>query len=133
MVKKIAPVGMAGGASAVQTQRKHTAASAAGAFGAILQRKSGDQKVNGAQQGINFSKHAMTRVEERGIQLTEDLMEKLAGSVEKAQAKGATNILAIDTNQAFIINVPCNRVITTMTQAEMRENFFTNIDGAVLL
>ncbi|MCI9543621.1 MAG: flagellar biosynthesis protein [Acutalibacter muris] len=82
---------------------------------------------------INFSKHAMSRAQERGIELTPDLMEKLSGSVEKAQEKGAKNILAFNATQAFIINVPYGRVITTMNQDEMKENIFTNIDGAVLI
>ncbi len=60
-------------------------------------------------------------------------MERLSNSVEKAQEKGATNILAFDDSRAFIINIPYGRVITTMSQEEMRENIFTNIDGAVLL
>jgi len=85
------------------------------------------------QSVINFSKHAMSRAQERGIELTPALMEQLAGSVEKAQEKGAKNILAFNATQAFIINVPFGRVITTMNQDEMKENIFTNIDGAVLL
>lgn len=84
-------------------------------------------------QSINFSKHAMARAEERGIELTDTLMDKLTDSVEKAQEKGAKSILAFDSTQAFIINVPHYRVVTTMTQDEMKENVFTNIDGAVLL
>lgn len=84
-------------------------------------------------QGINFSKHAISRAEERGIELTPALMQQLAGSVEKAQEKGAKNILAFNATQAFIINVPFGRVITTMNQDEMKENVFTNIDGAVLI
>ena len=100
-----------------------------GTFNALL-----TQELDTARQpAINFSKHAMARAEERGIELTPDLMDKLAGSVEKAQEKGATNILAFNTTQAFIINVPCGRVITTMSQEEMKENIFTNIDGAVVL
>ena len=86
-----------------------------------------------AQSGINFSKHAISRAEERGIELTPALMEQLAGSVEKAQEKGAKNILAFNATQAFIINVPYGRVITTLSQDEMKENIFTNIDGAVLI
>lgn len=85
------------------------------------------------EQSINFSKHAAARAEERGIELTPDLMDRLADSVERAQEKGVKNILAFDSNQAFIINVPYGRVITTMSQEEMRNNCFTNIDGAVLL
>ena len=82
---------------------------------------------------VAFSKHAMERAEERGIEVTPHLLDRLTDSVERAQAKGATNILALDRSLAFIINVPNSRVITTMSQEEMKENIFTNIDGAVIL
>jgi hypothetical protein len=39
----------------------------------------------------------------------------------------------MDTEKAFIINVPNAKVITALTQDEMKENIFTNIDGAVFL
>ena len=84
-------------------------------------------------QSVEFSKHAISRAQERGIEVTPDLMDQLAGSVIRAQAKGATNILAMDAEKAFIINVPNARVITAITQEEMKENIFTNIDGAVFL
>ena len=84
-------------------------------------------------QSVEFSKHAISRAQERGIEVTPDLMDQLAGSVIRAQAKGATNILAMDTEKAFIINVPNAKVITAITQEEMRENIFTNSDGAVFL
>lgn len=101
-----------------------------GGFGAMLQQ----ELVKSEQpQGVEFSKHAISRAQERGIEVTPDLMDQLAGSVIRAQAKGATNILAMDTEKAFIINVPNAKVITAITQEEMRENIFTNIDGAVFL
>ena len=99
-----------------------------GQFGALLQ-----QELKVAEPAISFSKHAQSRAAERGIQVDDTLMGQLADSVERAQAKGATNILAFDATRAFIINVPHGRVITTMSQEEMEENIFTNIDGAVLL
>lgn len=99
-----------------------------GQFGALLQ-----QEIRVAEPAISFSKHAQSRAAERGIQVDDTLMGQLADSVERAQAKGATNILAFDATRAFIINVPHGRVITTMSQEEMEENIFTNIDGAVLL
>lgn len=104
----------------------------AGGFGAILQKELAKSAQTPAQ-GVAFSKHAITRAEERGIQVTPDLMDQLAGSVVRAQAKGATNILAMDAEKAFIINVPHAKVITAITQDEMRESVFTNIDGAVFL
>ena len=103
----------------------------AGAFGAMLQQ----ELVRSEQpaQGVAFSKHAITRAQERGIEVTPDLMDQLAGSVLRAQAKGATNILAMDTEKAFIINVAGGKGGGAGGQAEMKENVFTNIDGAVFL
>lgn len=106
-------------------QKKQT-----GGFGAMLEQK---LQQNEPQSQIAFSKHAIARAEERGIEVTPELVDQLAGSVERAQAKGVTNVLAFDATRAFIINVPHNRVITTLSQDEMKENIFTNIDGAVLL
>ena len=79
------------------------------------------------------SKHAQQRAEERGIEITGDLMARLNDSVGRAQAKGAKNILVFDATRAFIVNVPQSRVITAISQEEMKDNVFTNIDGAVLL
>lgn len=123
--------GIRPGSGAAQTQRQGRTAGTPGAFDAMLRSRA--QQKEQTQQPINFSKHAMARAEERGIELTPALMDQLADSVEKAQEKGATNILAFNATQAFIINVPCGRVITTMSQEELKENIFTNIDGAVHL
>ena len=111
--------------------QRGTQAEQSGGFGELLRQEL--QKAGQQTTGISFSKHAISRVEERGIEVTPELMTRLAGTVEKAQSKGATNILAMDTNRAFIINVPNAKVITAISQDEMKENIFTNIDGAVFL
>lgn len=100
-----------------------------GDFGELLKQECQAQLGN----DVAFSKHAKTRAEERGIDITPDLMDQLRGGMIRAQAKGATNILAMDGSNAFIINVPNAKVITTITQEELKENIFTNIDGAVFL
>ena len=91
------------------------------------------QELTKAGQDVQFSKHAMTRAEERVIEITPSLIDQIKGSMVRAQAKGATNILAMDTEKAFIINVPHAKVITAITQDEMKDSVFTNIDGAVFL
>lgn len=102
-----------------------------GSFAAIMQGEI--QKKETPKASVEFSKHAITRAEERGIQITPQLLNQLQDGVEKAQEKGATNILAMDTQSAFIVNIPSARVITAISQCEMKENIFTNIDGAVFL
>lgn len=116
----------AGGAQSLRDDVRSGTPGAA-SFGEVLQQRTEQS------QPIAFSKHARERAQERGIQVDDQLMSQLCDSVEKAQAKGATNILAFDATRAFIINVPNGRVITTMSQEEMKENIFTNIDGAVIL
>ena len=126
-VQKISPTEAVQGVKAAARGQTPGRMDAAGQFGALLRQERAAQA-----EGVAFSKHAMARAEERGIEVTPALMEQLTSSVERAQAKGATNILAFDATRAFIINVPHGRVITTMSQEEMQENIFTNIDGAVL-
>lgn len=132
MVDKLGPARQVprGYASGAPAERTRQTGGGKDSFGAMLQEKTRERQ---SPQTVNFSKHALARAEERGIELTPALMDKLAGSVEKAQEKGANTILAFDTSQAFIINIPYGRVITTMSSEEMRENIFTNIDGAVIL
>ena len=113
----------AGGQGGVQARPE------SGGFDELLRQKLEQEQA----RTVAFSKHAIARAEERGIEVTPTLLDRLTDTVEKAQAKGATNILALDRSLAFIINVPNSRVITTMRQDEMRENVFTNIDGAVIL
>lgn len=128
MTDRITPIDRLSQAEQVQSVRRRDAG---GRFGAMLQREI--QSAPTETFSVAFSKHARARAEERGIEVTPTLMDQLADSVERASAKGATNILAFDATRAFIINIPHGRVITTMSQEEMQENIFTNIDGAVLL
>lgn len=106
-------------------------------FGELLRKRMeniGTQPISSQNTGeIEFSKHARQRVEERGIEINSALLAQLSNSVQKAQEKGAKNILAFDNLSAFIIDVPQNRVVTAISKDEMQNNVFTNIDGAVLL
>lgn len=85
------------------------------------------------EQSVQFSKHASQRVVERGIDLNHTTLENLNTAIEKARQKGAKDVVVIGENGAFIVNVPHNIVVTTMTQTEMKENIFTNIDSAVFM
>ena len=130
MIERISPIQ---GMEKVEQVQPVNRREAGGQFGTMLRRELRRAAPERETFPVAFSKHAMARAEQRGIEVTPALMGQLADSVERASAKGATNILAFDATRAFIINVPHGRVITTMSQEEMEENIFTNIDGAVLL
>lgn len=87
----------------------------------------------GKDKNVQFSKHAMERVEQRGIDVSGSLLERLNEAVGKAREKGAKDVVVIGEQGAFIVNVTNNVVVTTMNQREMKNNIFTNIDSAVIL
>lgn len=94
-------------------------------FEAVLQKEI--QK----NQNIKFSKHALERLEQRKIQLTTQEVNKLDNAINKAAEKGIKETLIIMQNKAFIASVPNRTVITAAADNQLRENVFTNIDGAV--
>lgn len=97
------------------------------AFGNILQ-----EEVN-KQTEVKFSKHAMERLQARNISLTGDDISKINNAVNKAAEKGVKETLIIMGNAAFIANVKNKTIITAATEENLKENVFTNIDGAVII
>ena len=84
------------------------------------------------QEGLHFSKHASGRLLDRGIQISDDQMERLYEGVKKAQMKGISDSLVIVDELAFIVNVPNQTVVTAMTGMDAQDKVFTNINGAVI-
>ena len=82
---------------------------------------------------LKFSKHAQERVAQRGIEVTPTLISDLEKAVDKARDKGAKDVAVIGQNEAFIVNIPNNVVVTAMSYLELKNSIFTNIDSAVIL
>ena len=92
------------------------------------------QKQQIAQKGeVKFSKHAVNRLNDRNIELTQNQLERLNDAAKKAGEKGIKDSLVLVDELAFIVNTKSNTVITAMDQTETTENIFTNIDGAVII
>ncbi len=97
------------------------------AFGELLKARTLES------QGLNFSKHAAKRMGERGIAMDNQLMGDLEQAVEGARLKGAKDVAVIGRQGVFIVNVPNNVVVTTMSADDMKDRIFTNIDSAVIM
>lgn len=82
---------------------------------------------------LKFSKHAVSRLLDRNINLSESQSERLESGVLKASEKGIRESLVIVDSLAFIVNVPNKTVVTAMDQTEASDNIYTNIDGAVIM
>lgn len=98
----------------------------AGNFGDILKQKI-DQST-----GLKFSKHAEQRLQSRNINLSQVQKEKINQAVKKAEEKGVKDSLVLLENMAFVVNVKNRTVITAVNSDELKNNVFTNIDGAVI-
>lgn len=91
------------------------------------------EKLDG-KQGVEFSKHAMQRLNERSIDITEgDTLDRLNKGVEIAADKGSSETLVLVGQNAFVVSVKNNKVITTIPQEELKGNIFTNIDSTVIM
>lgn len=104
------------------------------AAGAKKPGKQFDAVLQEAENQIVFSKHAMKRLDERGIEITENQLDRLSSAIEMAQAKGIKDSLVLMDGKAFIVNVPSNTVITVMDGSEVNnQKVFSNLNGAVVL
>ena len=82
--------------------------------------------------GVEFSKHALQRVERRGIDLDGPTMQRLEGGIERAAQKGARDAVIFIDGTAFVTSVKNRTVITAVDQEHMKQHVFTNIDSAVI-
>ncbi|TJY43184.1 flagellar biosynthesis protein [Cohnella pontilimi] len=86
-----------------------------------------------ARQQLKFSHHAEMRLQQRGIVLKPEQLDKIASAVEQAAAKGAKDSLVLFRDIAMIVNVPNRTVVTAMDESSMKEHVFTQIDSAVVV
>lgn len=102
-----------------------------GSFAEALQEKLAEKQQTG---GVEFSKHAIQRLEERSINLEAgNTLERLNKGVEIAADKGSNETLVLVDSTAFVVSVKNNKVITTLSNEDLRGNIFTNIDSTVIM
>lgn len=106
-----------------QTQKPQSA------FADLLQQ----QQLQTSETNLVFSKHAAQRLQDRNIEISQELMNKLSDAVGRAAEKGIKNALILGNDTSFIVNIPSKTVVTTMSSQSMKENVVTNIDGTVII
>ncbi len=80
---------------------------------------------------VKFSNHALKRLENRNIQLSDNEINKIQDAVQKAESKGSKDSLVMMNDTAFIVNIPNRTVVTALPVGDSNENIFTNIDSVV--
>ncbi|HEY2767743.1 MAG TPA: TIGR02530 family flagellar biosynthesis protein [Solirubrobacteraceae bacterium] len=126
-------VGAPEGAGGVRTPASGTPSSAGSpagpTFASVLDRASKDAT---STEGLRFSKHALQRVERRGIDVSPATLERLSDGVARASGKGSRDSIVLVDGTAFVVSVPSRTVITAVGSEHMRDHVFTNIDSAVI-
>lgn len=82
--------------------------------------------------GVEFSKHALQRIERRGIPTDAATMARLEAGIDRAAAKGAREAVVLVDRAAFVVSIANRTVITAVDSAHMRDHVFTNIDSAAI-
>ncbi|MCX6640544.1 MAG: hypothetical protein NTW14_08705 [bacterium] len=91
------------------------------------------KEANAIQGGVRFSAHALERMEQRGIQLTQDELQRVNAAVESAAQKGSRSSLVLLDERAFVVSVANRTVITAMEGGHLKDQVVTNIDSTVIL
>ena len=86
-----------------------------------------------AEKKVTFSQHALQRMQNRNLDLSEQDLAKLDDTVEKMAQKGAKESLIYMNDMALVVSVENKTVITAMDGSSAKENIFTNIDSAAIL
>jgi flagellar operon protein len=81
---------------------------------------------------LQFSRHALARVQRRGIELDSSTLGRLSQGVQRAASKGSRDSLVLVDGTAFVVSVSNRTVITAVGSEHMKDNVFTNIDSAVI-
>lgn len=119
------PIGPVGPAPVGPRRPAAPARGEAASFGQVL------DQVLAEQQGLRFSAHARRRLQDRRIELTDELHRRLVDAVERARSKGAREAVVMLDRLAFVVSVRNRTVITVVDEAQLKENVFTNIDSVV--
>jgi flagellar operon protein len=81
---------------------------------------------------LQFSQHALQRIERRGIDLSDGTLQRLEAGAARAASKGSRDSVVFVDGTAFVVSVRNKTVITAVDREHMREHVFTNIDSAVI-
>ncbi|MFC1583261.1 TIGR02530 family flagellar biosynthesis protein [Candidatus Neomarinimicrobiota bacterium] len=93
----------------------------------------GNEAVASGPLSVEFSAHALARLQERNISLSAHNLQRLDNAVHLAREKGSENTLVLMDDTAFIVSVKNKKVVTAIARDAAVENVFTQIDSATIV
>ena len=129
MVKNITPLDVVRGTQGTQPGRSgsETPPSQQTTFGEVF------RQMLASQSSLSVSKHAVKRIDDRGLNLSEADARRFIQAVERLKEKGSREALVVMGERAFVVSVKNGTVVTALSGSDMDGRIFTNIDSAIVL
>ncbi len=96
-------------------------------FNDILNQKVAENSI------LKFSDHAVKRMNQRDMHPSQIELERLNEGVEKAREKGAVSSLILVDQNAYVVSIKNETVITALDRDTVRGNVFSNIDSVAIV
>jgi flagellar operon protein len=81
---------------------------------------------------LHLSGHALRRLEQRGIDLGPNELDRLRGAFDQLAGKGGRQSVVMLDQVAYVVNVPSKTVVTAVAPNDERDAVFTKIDSVVI-
>jgi len=85
------------------------------------------------EHSLQFSEHAMKRVEQRQIPVAGDQLDRLSKAMDTLSQRGSRGQSLVMLDQyAYVVHAPSHTVVTAVEPDQNKERVFTQIDGVVI-
>ena len=85
------------------------------------------------EHSLQFSEHALKRVEQRQIPMQEDQLDRLSKAMDTLSQRGSRGQSLVMLDQyAYVVHVPSHTIVTAVEPDQSKERVFTQIDSVVI-
>ena len=86
----------------------------------------------GQERELTLSNHALTRLEQRQIDLDGDQLDRLRHAMDSLAERGGRQSLVMMDQVAYVVHVPSHTVVTAVAPGGEKEAVFTQIDSVAI-
>ena len=84
------------------------------------------------ERSLQFSEHALKRVDQRQISLDGDQLDRLSKAMDTLSQRGSRQSLVMLDQVAYVVHPPSHTVVTAVQPDQSKERVFSQIDSVVI-
>ena len=88
------------------------------------------ERLNANTNAPHFSKHAIERMEQRGIEMSPEQLSRISSAIGQAKDKGSKDSVVVVDNLAMVVSVNNSTVVTCL---DAKGAILTKIDSVVFI